>query len=86
MARFSSDEDVGFQSIATELQRWTKDIQQSIPVSGPSEPTSPAPGPPDPFAEENCRSFGDIVIWGDVKQSNIVNGHQIVQGGMRFGT
>jgi len=85
MVRFSSGEDAGFKSITGELQRWISDINESTLETGPLGPNS-EPAIAEPSSIGKGRSVAGIVIMGDVKQSNIIGGHQTVWGGMKFGS
>ncbi|KAK7917452.1 hypothetical protein PG985_011060 [Apiospora marii] len=85
MVRFSSPDDLGFLSITGELKRWVDDLRttdgkmrrslarvNSLPLKGLM------------LAEAANQSSG-ITIWGNVVQSNVVNGSQTVNGDMYFG-
>ncbi|KAK8024532.1 LipA and NB-ARC domain-containing protein [Apiospora rasikravindrae] len=85
MVRFSSPDDLGFLSITGELKRWIDDLGasdgklrrslarvNSLPLKGLM------------LAEATHQASG-ITIWGNVVQSNVVNGSQTVNGDMYFG-
>jgi len=83
IARFSSETDPGFITIVKELQRWTKNIQNSqrgVVRLDPSTDSTEniALGP-------ERRNIAGIVFYGDILHSNVVQGGQVIHGDLRFG-
>jgi hypothetical protein len=84
MARFITEDDPGFISVASELQRWAKEIwlqpYKAEKVGASDLPTSKV----DINTAVSDKSVGGITIWGDVVKSNVVNGNQIIYCGLTF--
>ncbi|KAH6650858.1 hypothetical protein F5144DRAFT_543848 [Chaetomium tenue] len=91
IARFSAMADPGFIVLSNELQRWAKDLKNT---PGKSEPPKLDLGP-DPGGLEGLeqaerpstgiREIAGMTIHGNVLQSILVNGGQVVNGGIIFG-
>lgn len=82
MVRFSSASDRGFQSVIGELQRWVEEMKRTTAVA--QEPLSTSVSDHDIIGAK-ALAVGGIMIWGDIKQSNIVSGSQTITGDLTFG-
>lgn len=84
MARFSSPSDPGFMSITGELKRWIEDLRLPDTKLQGFERVTRLPVKERALGKTKTEPDG-ITIWGDVIQSNVVNGSQTVNGNIHFG-
>lgn len=88
IVRFDTMTDPGFVAVSNELQRWAKDLKNT-PARG-----KPPKMDPDPDGLEGLehttglptgiRDIAGVTIHGNVVQSVVVNGGQVVNGGIVF--
>ncbi|KAK7971551.1 hypothetical protein PG989_016567 [Apiospora arundinis] len=84
MVRFSSPDDPGFLSITGELKRWIDDLRSPDQKLQNIARARSFPARERTAMRDGSESSG-ITIWGNVIQSNVVNGSQTVNGNMYFG-
>lgn len=96
MARFTSTSDPGFVSLVGEIRQWIQDAGAAADYAEDFNGTANAPNlgtadSAEPTATENSSGTSNrtstkgITILGDVRQSSVVSGHQIIYGGINFG-
>lgn len=81
MVRFSSLDDPGFISVAGELERWVRRLENRSNTIARKQSLHASN---DPSTRNQDSVYGDIRIGGNVVKSNIVNGNQVVYGGLVF--
>ena len=85
MVRFSSPDDLGFLSITGELKRWIEDLRTTDSKMRRSLARVNSLPLKELMLAEAAHQSSGIIIWGNVMQSNVVNGSQTVNGDMYFG-
>ena len=82
MARFIGEDDPGFISVLGELQRWSKEIASS-PIKLERKI---AVQECEPIVKSTVKGLnqGQIVVWGDIVNSNVVGRTQTIHGGLVF--
>lgn len=91
IARFDTVADPGFITVSNELQRWARELKNTpwkgkIPRLDHDTDLDGLEGlehggPPLP----NIRDIAGVTIYGNVLHSVVVNGGQVVNGGIVFG-
>jgi hypothetical protein len=81
--------DPGFIAVSNEIQRWARDLK---PTPGREKPSRSDPDPGDPEDAEHAKrlpggigNIPGVTIHGDVLHSIVVNGGQVINGGIVFG-
>jgi hypothetical protein len=84
MARFATEDDSRFVSVVSELLRRAKEIKfpsYEAGITGAREVLDIKGGINSAVSN---RSLGGSAIWGDVVNSNVVNGSQNISYGLKF--
>lgn len=95
IARFDTMADPGFVTVSNELQRWARELKSTPPRGNPPKldpHLDPGldPDGPEGLAQAgqlstSIRDVAGVTIHGNVLQSVVVNGGQVVNGGIVFG-
>ncbi|KAE8443681.1 hypothetical protein EG329_001453 [Mollisiaceae sp. DMI_Dod_QoI] len=84
MARFATDCDPGFVSVACELQRWAKEIRCLQGGAGTAGAVEISDRKENPCLTRSATELGGITVWGNVIKSNVVAGDQTIYNGLTF--
>jgi hypothetical protein len=88
IARFDNVTDPGFVTVSNELQRWARELKNT-PGKGKPPRLDPVPDPDGleglEHASTSIRDIAGVTIHGNVLHSVVVNGGQVIHGGIVFG-